>query len=169
MIVVASVPPLAALAAPGSTDPEVARQLAKVREVTTRYHDINNAIADGFIRLSPCLANPAGTMGFHYGRVDRMLDQEIKAEEPELLLYAPSGNGMRLVAVEYYVPFVGQSAPTLFGEKFKGPMAGHGPMPRPDQPDGPQFQPVHYDHHVWVWQANPEGTVTDWNPYVRCG
>jgi len=28
--------------------------------------------------------------------------------------------------------------------------------------------PIHYDLHVWAWQANPAGTFAEWNPNVHC-
>jgi hypothetical protein len=83
--------------------------------------------------------------------------------EPEQLLYAPEGNRRKLVAVEYMVPDADQNLstdddrPSLFGRAFDGPMPGHNPR-----------QPIHYDLHVWVWQANPDGVFAQWNPNVEC-
>jgi hypothetical protein len=45
----------------------------------------------------------------------------------------------------------------LFGRPFDGPMLGHEPG-----------MPPHYDLHVWVWQANPEGIFAPFNPNVTC-
>jgi hypothetical protein len=28
--------------------------------------------------------------------------------------------------------------------------------------------PVHYDLHVWLYQANPDGVFASWNPSVSC-
>jgi hypothetical protein len=28
--------------------------------------------------------------------------------------------------------------------------------------------PIHYDLHVWVWDHNPSGMFTQWNPTVSC-
>jgi DNA-binding NarL/FixJ family response regulator len=48
-------------------------------------------------------------------------------------------------------------APTLFGRRFDGPMAGHSPE-----------MPAHYDLHVWLWKGSPSGTFSMWNPNVSC-
>ncbi len=78
---------------------------------------------------------------------------------PDVLLYAPSGNGLKLAEVEYIELDPAKKlteAPTLFGVvPFDGPME-HEPLPN------------HYDLHVWNWQANPDGIFTAHNPNVRC-
>ena len=28
--------------------------------------------------------------------------------------------------------------------------------------------PIHYDLHVWAWEASPAGTFSQWNPNVEC-
>ena len=48
-------------------------------------------------------------------------------------------------------------APSVFGQVFEGPMAGHEPG-----------QPWRYDKHVWVWAANPSGTFAQFNPSLNC-
>jgi hypothetical protein len=65
--------------------------------------------------------------------------------QPDVLLYEPTKNGkLRLVVVEYFAPVIvngtpwfgpgpppaGQfnSAPSLFGQTFEGPMPGHEPV-----------------------------------------
>ncbi len=152
--------PLTALAATGGvTDPNVLRQLAAVREATTKYHDVKQAEADGYIPVSECVQVPGlGTMGIHYLNPGLASDLDMDPLAPELLLYVPSRDGLRLVAVEYFVANVGQPEPSLFGHALDGPMAGHAPG-----------MPKHYDLHVWVWQANPNGIFAQWNPTVRCG
>lgn len=45
-----------AYAATGTTDPQVLRDLAKVRQATAKYHDVNVALADGFIQTPACVA-----------------------------------------------------------------------------------------------------------------
>ncbi|MDP9485789.1 MAG: hypothetical protein M3Q49_08415 [Actinomycetota bacterium] len=147
-----------ASAAPGSTDPDASKQLAEVREATAKYQDESKARTDGYERTDHCIEDPKlGGMGYHYANMS-ILDLQIDPLKPELLLYAPSGDGGRkLVAVEYMVPDVGQKHPTLFGKEFNGPMPGHEPG-----------MPVHYDLHVWAWEANPNGIFAPFNPNVRC-
>ena len=154
-----------AVAAPDSTDSQVAKDLAAVRQATAKYHDVENALADGFVSLVHCVSSPAGAMGVHYLNPGR-LDGNIDLLEPEVLLYAPTPSGDRLVAVEYFLPIGGPDdpipdpappAPVLFGHTSNGPMLGHEPG-----------MPPHYDFHVWVWQANPNGIFEEFNPKISC-
>ena len=140
---------------------ECRRQLAEARAATAKYHDVNAALADGFIPTGPCVAVPSlGAMGVHYANFFRLFDASINPAEPEFLLYAPDGRGgQRLVALEYFVPaYLTDTSPTLFGREFDGPMPGHGPG-----------EPAHYDLHVWAWRNNPSGMFAPFNPKVGCG
>jgi hypothetical protein len=162
-----------------------AAELAAVRQATAAFHDVDKAIAAGY--ASPmgghCDESAAGAMGVHSSNRVLMQDPALIAEQPEVLLYLPSGSGTyRMVGVEY-VQFVllrntqtGQvgpwfsadpwpevyvlvnSTPSLFGQSFQGPMAGHVPG-----------MPWHYDLHVWTWAPNPSGMFAQWNPSLRCG
>lgn len=147
-----------AFAAPGVTDDAVLKELAAVRKATAKYHDVTVAEADGFIQASACTAVPGlGGMGIHYVNFGRM-DLSVNALEPEVLLYAPTADGLKLVGVEYFMPYVPVfPVPQLFGRPFDGPMPGHD-----------EHMPVHYDLHVWLWQANPTGIFSIWNPNVGC-
>jgi hypothetical protein len=155
-----------AVAAPGGvTDPDVLKDLAAARQATARYQDVSVALADGYIPVSPCVESPAGGMGIHYLNPALAGDPAVRALTPELLLYAPKGDKLMLVGVEYFlalgppgapVPDPAPPAPTVFGQTMDGPMEGH---------DG---GPPHYDLHVWLWQANPDGIFEEWNPNVHC-
>lgn len=164
-LIVPALVALAALTAPASAagHPPGQHDLAAVREATTRYHHLANAVADGYVRLSACLVEDGlGGMGYHYGK-PALLGAPIDPLQPALLLYAPSGERLRLVAVEYFQVDADQDMasdedrPSLFGQPFDGPMEGHG-----------GDMPVHYDLHVWLWAANPSGTFAPFNPNVRC-
>ena len=167
-----------ALAAPGSTDPTVNRQLAAVRAATAKYHDPAAALADGYLPTEFCVASPNGGMGMHYVNPSRV--GKLDPLRPDVLLYEPTPGGPRLVAVEYLQfalvqlpesadwtlwflqdpPPEGSTfapAPSLFGQHFDGPMPGHEPG-----------MPWHYDLHVWLWQANPDGVFSMWNRNVHC-
>jgi hypothetical protein len=94
-------------------------------------------------------------MGFHYGNVG-LMDGSVQADEPELLLYEPEKNGrLRLVAVEYIIPYTehsrGATPPVLFGQEFK---------------QNDMFQL--WGLHAWVWKHNPSGMFANWNPTVTC-
>ena len=93
-------------------------------------------------------------MGYHY--VNMGLNGTT-ASAPNVLLYAPKGNGkLKLVGVEYVVfsedPLM--VVPTMFGQMFHGPME-HG-IPR------------HFELHVWIWLGNPDGVFAQRNDKVTC-
>jgi hypothetical protein len=165
LVVAASVAATASVAAAalGSDGSAVEHELAQAREATAKYHDVANAVADGYVPFSDCVAGPGlGTMGIHYAKPS-LLGGGLDARHPELLLYVPSDDGLRLVGVEYFKIDADQNLttdddrPSLFGQPFDGPMEGHQPgMPR------------HYDLHVWLWQANPAGMFAQFNPNVSC-
>jgi hypothetical protein len=143
-----------------------AAALAEVRAATARYHQVETALADGYVSTPVCAALPggAGAMGIHY--VNPMLrhDATFDPTRPELLLYEPQKNGkLRLVAVEYVITRSLWDAahpgtiPTYLGHPFFqsfGP-AAHG-------------EPDHYELHVWLWRHNPDGVFAQWNPMVSC-
>ena len=134
------------------------RDLATLARVTAPFHSFKKAVAAGWsAQITPCMTDPAGAggMGFHYGNT-ALIDGTVRVEEPELLLYEPQRNGrLRLVAVEYIIPYTyhsrGAAAPVLFGQEFK-------------QNDTFQL----WGLHVWLWKENPSGLFASWNPRVSC-
>ena len=155
-----------AYAATGVTKPSVLTDLARVRKATAKYHDVNVALADGFINTHACVASPDGGMGIHFIHPARLMDPAENILEPEILLYAETAKGMKLLGVEYFygigapdtpIPNPAPPAPVLFGRAFDGPMDAHEPG-----------QPPHYDLHAWVWMANPSGIFAPFNPNVSC-
>jgi hypothetical protein len=136
---------------------DVARDLELVRQATAPYRDIAAAQAAGWPTATPpCLANPpVGGMGHHY--VNRAhVDDKLELLRPEILLYAPAGDGkQKLVGVEYIIPYRlrprDAQPPTIFGEELR----------RSDQLS------LWY-LHVWAWEENSGGLFADWNPAVRC-
>jgi hypothetical protein len=139
-------------------------QLAQARAATAKYHNIDKALADGYIADPMCVASPEGGMGHHYINPALLEDPAVNPKQPEVLLYAPNKHGrLKLVGVEYVVIDADQDLntdddrPYLFGQPFNGPMLGHGPG-----------MPIHYDLHAWIWKHNPSGLFYDWNPRVHC-
>jgi hypothetical protein len=156
-----------AYAATGVTDPVVLRQLAQVRRATAKYHDVNAALADGFIPTPQCVQEPGlGGMGIHYIHPARLMDPAINPLEPEILLYIERKDGLQLLGVEYFqgigapdtpIPDPAPPAAVVLGRPLDGPMDAHEPG-----------QPPHYDLHVWIWKANPSGIFAPFNPSVSC-
>ncbi|MEP6704482.1 MAG: hypothetical protein ABJB34_06735 [Acidobacteriota bacterium] len=133
-----------------SDDPILLQELARVRRATARYHDISQAIADDYVDIGLFVSG----QGFHYLK-PTVLDGTFDLEKPEILVYAPNptGDRLRLVAVEYAVPvLLSPSAP----EGFTG---------------ATDLWEVNTEFglwvlHAWVWQANPNGMFADSNPRV---
>ena len=149
----------AALAAPVvAREIKFGRQVSAVRAATSKYHDVSVAIAEGYLPTEHCVDSPEGGMGYHYFNPHLGGDLASDPLQPELLIYAPSVNGnLRLVAVEYFQANAGQARPTIMGQPYDGPMAGHEPG-----------MPEHYDLHFWIWQPNPDGVFASWNRSVSC-
>ena len=135
----------------GCESVECRREVAAARIGTAEYHDINVALADGFLPDSPCVRRAGvGTMGFHYALASR-IDQIIDPSEPEVLLYLPNDDGvLELVAVEYIFPNVGV-VPSLFGQDYLFSAARN-----------------RYELHAWIWRHNPAGMFENWNPKLNC-
>lgn len=130
---------------------ECSKEVAAARKGTAQYHDIDVALADGFVQMSPCVRRAGnGTMGFHYELASR-IDLNIDPAEPEVLLYLPNDDGaLELVAVEYAYPNVGV-VPSLFGQQYHYSAARN-----------------RYELHAWIWRHNPTGMFENWNPNLNC-
>ncbi|HKR08665.1 MAG TPA: hypothetical protein VJS39_05705 [Gemmatimonadaceae bacterium] len=136
----------------------VNQDLARLRQATAAFQVFDSAFHAGWsAQITPCMTDPggAGGMGFHYGNVG-LINGTATVENPQLLLYEPEKNGrLRLVAVEYIIPytFVPRSAtpPRLFNQDFQ-------------QVDAFQL----WGLHAWVWRENPSGIFAPWNPRVNC-
>lgn len=151
---------VATTSATASNSPQ--SELAAVRAATAKYHDVSVAVADGYVDPSGGTECVPG-MGVHYINF-ALFGAPVDPLKPVGLLYMPSGEGLRLVGVEWFVIDEDQNPgthndlrPTLFGKQFDGPMPGHSPD-----------MPVHYDLHAYIWKGNPDGVLTTWNPKVHC-
>ena len=147
----------AAAAGQAGLSASVNQDLARLRAATAQFHQFDKAVAAGWsTKITGCMEQAGtGGMGFHYGNVG-LIDGTVQADKPELLLYEPEKNGrLRLVAVEYIIPYAIHSRdaapPVLFGRPFI----------RNDF-----FQL--WGLHAWVWEENPSGMFADWNPRVSC-
>jgi hypothetical protein len=130
--------------------------MATLRRATARYHDVNEAIKDGFVQAMPCQENPEGEggLGIPFLNPDR-LDAIIDPAEPEVLFYEPQKNGrLRLIGVELVIPinlWTENEPPSLFGHEFhRNDEAGL------------------YGLHMWIWKQNPEGIIEFWHSNVSC-
>lgn len=132
------------------------RDLLALRESLLPYESFDLALSDGFdTKLTECMAmRPQGGMGFHYGKAS-IIDAIPDPAAPEVLLYEPvKGGKLRLVAVEFIVPFTAWTEPD--------PPVLYGRVMRPNDVFGL------WTLHIWLFKRNPRGLFADWNPTVRC-
>ncbi len=134
----------------------IKEKLDRLRKRLAPFHRLKVAKQAGWnARITECLADPnLGGMGYHYGNT-ALIDGKVSFQDPELLLYEPqAGGGVRLVAVEYIIPFdqwTDTKAPRMLGQEFKR---------------NETFQL--WGLHIWLWRYNPSGRFADWNPHVHC-
>jgi len=156
---------VAAAHASAETPATVNAQLAELRRLTAPYHNVDKAVADGYVIEANCVSNPTlGAMGYHAVNSTLRNDAEISVLKPDVLLYERQpGGGYRLNGVEYFVlkstwdaAHGGTTAapPTLFGANV--PLSDHAPFGQ------------HYELHVWIFKHNPSGMFFNWNPTVHC-
>ena len=133
--------------------------LATVRAATAKYRQVDAAIADGYIRISACVADE----GIHYLK-PALVNGVLDPAQPEHLLYEELPNGkLRLAGVEYVIVSAAwdrnnSTAPLLGDQPF---------LDRRVPPFGAPFP--NYALFVWVWTHNPNGMYTQLNPQVSCG
>lgn len=137
--------------------------LAQLRKDLRPYLDVDTALAAGYIPVSECTESPLGGMGVHFLNPG-LAGAPVDPDQPAILLYQPTDDGgYRLVGAEWFQADGDQDLatdddrPTLFGKQFDGPMPGHDAA-----------MPVHYDLHVWLFEANPAGVFAPWNPNLSC-
>ena len=146
-------------------------ELAQVRRVTARFHDLDKALEAGYelgwvngsgVRIiTGCVADPNGTgaMGYHYFHPQLMADNAVNVLEPEVLVYESGPNGKReLVAVEWVARGANSNPPGVSSPPSVLGMPMHILVPAVG----------FYLMHGWVWKPNPTGILTDWNPEVSC-
>jgi hypothetical protein len=130
--------------------------LATLRNATASYHNIDNAIADGYVLVSDCEVrtghDPAGIL---YANVDNLMDGIIDPEKPEGLLYAPREDGPpRLMGVDLAIPYalrLEAEPPEFLGVTLY-----------------PEDEFGVWGLHVWIWGHNPEGMFEEGHPDIHC-
>jgi hypothetical protein len=146
--------------------------LSAVRSALEKYKDPYIAIHDGYFSTLGCVeighAGAAGHvpykpggMGIHFINTSHIGPVPDPAK-PQVLIYEPDGNKLRLVAAEWFIPLATgvKAHPALWNHPFDGPMMGHPPLLPMDM--------HHYDLHVWLYKPNPLGIFAPTNPSVKC-
>jgi hypothetical protein len=132
------------------------KALSQLRRATARYHDVNAAVADGYVLLHECEERPGeGPVGILYVHFDRLLDGLIDPAKPDALLYEPGRNGkLTLTAAELAIPYAlwtGAEPPEFLGASFQ-----------------PEDEFGVFALHIWIWRHNPDGMFALTNPRVSC-
>lgn len=161
-VVTALVIGTAALPARATPAPDAAattnQMVARTRAAVAKLHDVDAAIAAGYVQVGECAESPAGAMGVHFMNPSLITPGIVDASRPPFLTYGPSRDGgLELWSAEFFEPDVGQPTPRFGTQAFDGPMPGHEPG-----------MPTHYDLHVWVGAHNPAGLFAAWNPRLHC-
>ncbi len=152
--------------------PTLPANLIATRAALDKYQDPIAAVRDGYFSTLGCIDYPKGGggmgqmaykpggMGVHF-LSPALIGPKLDSLKPQVLIYEPVGDRLRLVAAEWFVPTaVSKQAPMIFGTRLEGPMEGHAPV-----------LPVelhHWDLHVWLWKDNPNGLMDPTNPTVKC-
>jgi hypothetical protein len=138
--------------------------VALVRESTERFADVAVAEAEGYTLQFGCVSGPdSGAMGLHYVNGPLVMDGELDAARPEIVIYEPAANGrVRLIGADYLVLADAWNAkhdspPQLMGQLFHL-------FEAPNRFGLPAF----YTLHVWAWKENPTGTFVNWHSKVSC-
>lgn len=147
--------------------------LDSVRAALRKYQDPVVAIHDGYFSTLGCVeihqpggpgqvAYQPGGMGVHFLNA-ALIGPVPDPARPQVLLYEPDGDSLRLVGAEWFIPLATgvRERPQLFGQPFLGPMQGHHPLI--------PLELSHFDLHVWLFKPNPRGVFDSTNPDVRCG
>ena len=131
------------LAVPGSTltaqasaKPSLSPELEQVRANLDKYRDPVLAVHDGYFSTVGCVEYPdgghegtmpyaPGGMGVHFLNM-QLIGPTLDPAKPQVLIYEPDGDKLRLVAAEWFVPMeaAGQTRPAIFGKQLEGPMEG---------------------------------------------
>jgi hypothetical protein len=146
--------------------------LQAARAGLEKYQDPLAAVRDGYFSTLACIdfpkgatdgdiVYPPGAMGVHFLNTAN-IGPKLDPAKPQVLIYEPVKDKLKLVAAEWFVPVAaaGAERPQIFGQPLSGPMNGHEPiMPATLR---------HYDLHVWLWKNNPRGVYTSTNAAVKC-
>jgi hypothetical protein len=139
----------------GAAESEVTDAVGELRRATGRYHNLDLAIADGFVHLHDCEVREEGPVGVVYVHPGRINDVIIDPSLPEALIYEPGKNGrLALAGVELVVPYAlwsSEQPPQFLGNAFQS-----------------EDEFAVFGLHVWVWHDNPNGLFAETNPDISC-
>lgn len=135
-------------------NPHPEKDLARARAATAAYHDVDQAIADGYQNLDTAGCVPGE--GCHFANL-ALVDCEFEADRPEILLYAPApgGDSFRLAGVEYVIPLAcSAQAPEGFpgdADEWREDSEGFGL----------------WEMTAWLWLNNADGMFAEANSRIQ--
>ena len=135
-----------------------------VRESTKRFHDVNQAMAEGYQLLFGCVSGPDdGAMGMHYVNLQLVADGILDPRRPEIIIYEPLPNGgKKLIGADFLVFSETWHASNTATPELMGQLMHL--MDAPNRYGLPAF----YTLHVWAWKPNPTGAFVNWHSNVSC-
>jgi len=135
-----------------------------VREATRRFHDVNQAKAEGYQLLFGCVSGPDdGAMGLHYVNLGLVADGILDPKRPEIVIYEPTPNGgRRLIGADFLI-----FSETWHASNTATPELGGQLMHLIDAPNRYGL-PAFYTLHVWAWKPSPTGAFVNWHADVSC-
>jgi hypothetical protein len=135
-----------------------------VRKATERFQDVAVAEQEGYFLQFGCVSGPDfGAMGMHFVNGPLVMDGELDAMRPEIVIYEPQPDGsLQLIGADYLVLADAWNAqhdgpPELMGQLFHL-------FEAPNRFGLPAF----YTLHVWAWKDSPTGTFVNWHANVSC-
>lgn len=138
---------------------ETLQQLARVRRVTAKFHVVEEAVDEGYVKDLYITGE-----GRHYVKLS-LLDNNFNLEEPESLLYAPATgeDGLQLAGVEYIIPKCGHpNFPAPACSLTKPTVGFEGAEWEVENLPSGSFWVM----RAWVWMHNPDGMFAGSNPRI---
>jgi hypothetical protein len=151
----------AAIADSDTLSSDTRKELAQAKRATAKYHNIANAINDGYIDADFLLIG----VGCHMINLDLAFGDngEIDLTKPELLIYATedcaegADGQSELRSIEYLRPCNGICDESNLPEGFSG-----------DDDVWEVFgDNLFWTLHAWVWRHNPDGVFVKINPRIE--
>jgi len=135
-----------------------------VRDATARFHDVAVAEQEGYSLQFGCVSGPDfGAMGLHFVNMPLVMDGELDATRPEIILYEPQPDGsLQLTGADYLV------LADAWNATHAGPPELMGQLLHLFETPNRFGLPAFYTLHVWAWKDSPTGTFVNWHANVSC-
>jgi hypothetical protein len=135
-----------------------------VRNATARFHDVAVAEKEGYFLQFGCVSGPDfGAMGMHFVNMPLVMDGELDARYPEIVIYEPQPDGsLQLIGADYLV------LADAWDAQHESPPELMGPLFHQFEAPTRCGLPAFYTLHVWAGKPSPTGTFVNWHANVSC-